>query len=1638
MFKPSLFLLAAGILPAAAIPAFPGAEGYGANATGGRGGDVYHVTNLNASGAGSFAEAISTVPAAGRTIVFDVSGYIRFPSGSNGTRLTSSKVTIAGQTAPGDGIGFYNNFFRISGDDIVVRHVRFRHGYYGSGGDCVDLDSGCLNAILDHVSMQFSTDENMSSFGSPPENLTLQYSLNAWGLESHSCGGLWDQNHATSHHNLWAHNHTRNPKARPGGLLEWVNNVTYDWDIGFIMGDSQSNQNWKSNVINNYFIGPPGNTHSKAMVKGTVGDNGKPNFTVHLNGNLSDTDGDGLLNGTDKGYTIVEGTGYAPGTSGLTPGALGYYQSSSAIAGSTTGVTTDAPLLAYKKIISNAGALRLDASHTGTVRDEVDTILIGKLTTQTPFHVSRESQTGASNAGFGFLNSTLAAVDTDRDGMPDHYESALTWNPATQDHNTALASSGGVITGTTFFPPGTVAGYTRLEEYLHFLAIPHGTVPRNIVDTPSSIQVDLRRYTSGFAASPTFTVAAISNGTVAQYLADGVTPSATGPIVKFTPTLNFTGRARYDFTVTDAAGSSWTQTMALLVSQSGLPRDLLWKGTGSAWDTTTATNWVRPSGGATVTYSDGDRVVFDDSGIAQPNVTVTGTLVPTTVEVNATGSYTLGAGGTGAINSAGTLTKRGTGTLTLAHAETYAGGTSLEAGTLAITNPGSLSGGTIAMLDGTVLTNAYPTGTSASLAAGISVPAGNTATINTGNRISYSGPITGAGVVNFNVQTTVSRVDLKGTTAAFTGNLNFAGSGGIRLFFNGGTFNGFDNATVDLSGSVGFQPQTNSGGNTLNIASLSSINAGANLSGGSAGAVAYVIGAKGTDTSFAGTITGNASLTKTGAGTLTLGGANNHTGATAVNQGELLVDGSLGTTAVTVASGALLGGDGTLGGSLTAASGAILSPGTIPFTGANLTANGGVALNGNTLYFDMTSNAGGANDKIVMGGGNLAFSGTQAFQFYLIEGTLNAGTYDLITGASTTSGTPTFTHNLAASSRQTFSIAMSGTTVRLTVTGNPATITWTGATSTNWDTTTANNWTGASPNTFSNNDAVIFDDTSTVNTVNIGAAVAPRNITFNNVTRAYTIGGAAGITSGALVKNGAAALTLSGSNSPASTTINSGATITFANDTANIGGLGTGPITFNGGTLSMYNNQSGFSSSTMNLIVPAGQTGTIHADSRHDFYGTLTGSGTLNFRAPWIRTNLFSDWSTFTGTLNVTTDADGGELRMSTNYYFPGFPLASVNLSDRVWAYYIGILSEGEGTIIEIGELSGGSLSGLRGGATGGRNFTYRIGAKTAVANEVVFAGTIEEQNADTITSFVKTGVGSWKLGGACSWNGGMSVEQGTLAISGSVSSRAAVGVASGAALTLSNGSVTTDSVSIASGASLNGYGTIAADLVCNGTFTARGFSTGTPGTLSVTGGSFFDGSSLMKMRGGISSDLITIGGDLNLAGTVQVALAPGTGFGRYPLFTYGGALSGSAALTGIPVGTIAHLSTTTAGQVVLVIDDSDEDGLPDSWEQTNFGGLTQTADGDKDSDGTSNLAEYRLGLNPSSGASAFKSTVSDSGRTITWPSANGIVFTVKRSLTLEGTWQTLGTVTGGVGNTASFTDPASFEKAFYKVEFTP
>jgi autotransporter-associated beta strand protein len=1341
----------------AQLPAFPGAEGYGAYATGGRGGDVYTVTNLNTSGAGSFAEAIATVPAAGRTIVFAVSGHIHV----NKTTLSKSKVTIAGQTAPGDGIGFKDGTFIISGDDIVVRHTRFRYGKKAAGGDCVNLTSGTQNAILDSVSLQFSTDENISSFSSPPENLTMQWALNGWGLESHSCGGLWDQNHASCHHTLWSHNHTRNPKARPNGLLEWVNNVTFDWDIGFIMGDSQTPAAWKANVIGCYFLCPPGNVRSKALEKASLDRNGVPNFSVHLANCRHDSNVNGLLDGTDKGYGIVSGTSYhTMATPIANPGSAP--------------ISTDDPTVAFKKIVSKAGALRLDVGYTGPLRDEVDARLVQNLTTQTRQHISSEASLGLGNGGFGVLNSTAAPADADKDGMPDFWEQTLGYASTTQDHNTALPTTG------TYMP---VAGYTRLEEYLHFKSMPHAVLTKN-----TALTVDLAKYTSGFTASPLFTAANMVGGTV----------SIVGTTATFTPTNNFTGRAKFDFTVTDAAGHTWTQTCAILITSNAAPRDLKWKGDGAAntWDLT-APNWSR-SGVATSFSNAFDNVTFDDTGSRTPSVKLTGTMpVTTDMLVQAAGNYTLGEASAAQLTVLGTLTKRGSGSLTLAHSASTIAKISLEEGTLAMA-AGAHGTAAVSMQGTAALSNVFPSATTNTLGMSLEVATGATPTLNTGNRLTLSGALTGSGTLNCNVQTTVNRFDLKGATGAFAGTLEFTGSGGTRLFFNGGSFNGFDNAAVKVGSGVSLQPQTNSGGNTCNTGSLSGLG---NLQGGSAGAVNYAVGAKNADTTFAGVISGNSMLTKQGTGTLVLTGANSHSGATAVNAGSLTLNGST-TSPITVANGAVLRGIGTANGSVTLQPGAQLSPGAASGLAGEFTVANSLTAVDSTFSLQLSNSPTGSNDKVKVTGGTATLTGTNTFNIRISENGLGAGTYSLLEAPSLTAGTLSLLLSVPVGIRQSFALTKTPTAVQLGVTGNVASLVWSGSGNAGtWDLNSTANFTGGY--TFYNLDSVLCNDTAASRVVTVAGTLVP-SITTVNTTAGYTFGGT-GTLDGRLVKIGSGALTLSGPQVWSGGITLEAGTIVLANETANASGLGTGVVTVNGGTISMRDDSATYNDFTAQLHVPG--RARLNADSRCDIRGTLTGSGILDYYTPFTRSTLLADWSDFTGTINVLTDASGGDFRIGTSYTPAGYAQASIALSANIWMYYSGTSSSGEGTTIDVGELSGPATAHLRGGVTGYRNFAYRIGGKTAVGAEVVFAGDIAEQNATTTTTYTKVGAGTWRLSGSGTWNGGTEVEAGTLRLWPSTvagfSCVGATNVAPGATLDLGAGKFATEAVNIAPGASL-------------------------------------------------------------------------------------------------------------------------------------------------------------------------------------------------------------------------------------------
>jgi autotransporter-associated beta strand protein len=1113
--------------------------------------------------------------------------------------------------------------------------------------------------------------------------------------------------------------------------------------------------------------------------------------------------------------------------------------------------------------------------------------MVNNVLTQKRQHISKESQLGLTNGGFGTLNSAPAPLDTDRDGMPDFYETALGWNPAVQDHNTALPNSGGVITGTSFMPAGTVAGYTRLEEYLHFLAIPHGTVAKNIAGSPSSIEVDLRKFTMGFVKSPVFTTSNLLNGTVTQ--------SGTGGyLVTFIPTVNYVGRAKFDFTVTDSDGSAWTQTCALLVAASGVPRDLRWKGgaAANAWDDTN-TNWLR--NGAPISFSFGDRVSFDDTGSLTPAVAVTGTVNPSAVDVSAAGNYTLG--GTGAITSTGPLNKRGAGTLTIANtgANTFTA-TTLEEGAItlanATANSSGLGSGALTLNDGTL--NMYDAGAGGGFTGTLPTPLiinGDVA-LNAPSRGGTSGALSGAGTLNLYIP--YVRMDWGGDPALFTGTLNVitpAGGGEFRIN-NGGTgaVTDYGNARVRLSDrtTAYFLPNPPSGGDktqTVQVGELSTSGTGIGVSlGGASGAgdrfVHWKVGALNTDATFGGAIvnrTGPAMLTKVGAGTLTLTGASTHTGATTVSAGTLRVNGSLGNTPVTVASGATLAGSGQIGGTITAPSGAIVAPGGSDGSAGTLTAAGGFSATSATFNLDLSNSPAGANDKIYVTGGSSFVGGNNTFVVNFKDGVLGAGVYKLIecapgVAANAQSGVGlTLVTSAPTGTRQTFTMGRdaSGTlggNVRLTVVGSTANLTWVGAlNAATWDLNTTANFTGAMPGTFYNLDSITFDDTSANRTVTLAGSLAP-NIATVNTTLGYTLGGAGTLDGpAALVKNGTGPLTFAGSAVNTFTgglTLNGG-NIVLTNDTANAGALGTGPVTMNAGTISMFSNMATYNSFTANLVVPAGATARLNADARVDMYGTLTGAGTLNFYIPSIRTDLFTDWSGFTGTLNVLTSGSTGHLRMAKGYNFAGFPAAAVNLGPNCGAYYTGTLSGGEGTTVSFGQLSGAATSFLNGGATGGRAITYRIGG---LGTDAIFAGVIAEQNDGTTTSYIKTGAGIWTLTGSGTWNGGTTVEQGTLKISGNFACGSASNVLFGAAIQFLGGSLATDALNIAEGATCTGHGTITGDLNNDGTLTV-----GTGGTLTVNGEVVNNG--VMRFTGG--SALVASGGFIN-NGTLDLLTAGG------------------------------------------------------------------------------------------------------------------------------------------------------------------
>ena len=456
------------------VPAFPGADGAGKYVTGGAGGAVYTVTSLKDDGSeGTLRWAVRKKGP--RTIVFAVSGIIEL---TEPLKINNGDLTIAGQTAPGDGICLKNYTLGISADNVIIRFIRSRMGadIRQKGDDAMNGFHGHRGILIDHCSMSWSTDECATFYNN--SNLTLQWCLISESLVhsihekgAHGYGGIWGGSPATFHHNLLAHHTNRTPRlcgSRFNGKpeeerVELFNNVIYNFGSdGAYAGEGGS-----YNFLNNYYKPGP-YTATKSSYKRfftAYADDGKnenvkgTHGVFYLAGNYMDPTCPALdekkrkaimrLN-KDNAAGFVIKNDFAPASEVLASQPF-------TIAEHTT---LQPAWDAYESVLRHAGA----SLH----RDKQDTRIVGEVRAGTyTYEGSHGSTLGMIDqpsdvGGWETYRQTDAPLDTDGDGMPDDWERAHGLNPSDATDGAAYRLS---------------PSYTNLEVYLNGLV--EGTFPDN-------------------------------------------------------------------------------------------------------------------------------------------------------------------------------------------------------------------------------------------------------------------------------------------------------------------------------------------------------------------------------------------------------------------------------------------------------------------------------------------------------------------------------------------------------------------------------------------------------------------------------------------------------------------------------------------------------------------------------------------------------------------------------------------------------------------------------------------------------------------------------------------------------------------------------------------------------------------------------------------------------------------------------------------------------------------------------------------------------------------------------------------------------------------------------------------------------
>lgn len=483
------------------VPAFPGAGGHGKYTTGGRGGSIYYVTTLeDNNNTGSLRYGVSTLSGK-RTILFKVSGNIVLKSS---LRITKGDVTIAGQSAPGDGICISGFPVSVSADNVIIRYLRFRMGdevipeNQADGADALGGRS-CQNVIIDHCSVSWCIDECASFYQN--RDFTMQWCLVTESMRMskhskgpHGYGGIWGGTRASFHHNMMAHHDSRNPRFGPGisddpapytEITDMRNNVLYNWRGNAAYGG----EGMAVNMINNYHkpgpATPTGSKRGRIVSIDKSSDSSKKIYDVwgrfYIEGNVID-DGKNdknCINATNDNWTygvynqIASGYGTITATDKAEMKATEPYPAGEVI--------THTAIKAYEKVLDYVGA--------SYKRDEIDARIIKETRTgTTTFKGSSLNQPGIIDsqrdlkpAGAGDdwsawpeLLQGEVPLDSDGDGIPNEWETANGLNP----YNSADAKK------------TNEEGYTYLEVYLNSIVEEITTKQyEDAIDPPTSIKL---------------------------------------------------------------------------------------------------------------------------------------------------------------------------------------------------------------------------------------------------------------------------------------------------------------------------------------------------------------------------------------------------------------------------------------------------------------------------------------------------------------------------------------------------------------------------------------------------------------------------------------------------------------------------------------------------------------------------------------------------------------------------------------------------------------------------------------------------------------------------------------------------------------------------------------------------------------------------------------------------------------------------------------------------------------------------------------------------------------------------------------------------------------------------------------------